>query len=779
MKILILFANILYAFFKLFPVKSNRVLFLSRQTNRRSLDFSLIRKELLRWNPEIRTVFICKRFTGKERSPLVLLSYGGTLLKICWHLARTNVVVLDSYSIPVSVLRHRKNLQVIQIWHAMGKIKKSGYAALGKAGGRSKREAKIFKMHKNYTAVITGGSAWDPYYCASFGVDEGILHNLGLPRADYLLRRKDAIREKVVEAYPELETKKLVLYAPTFRNGTFDGYQDLEEASDPSSCILVPRMHWKQASTNSGTDEESETDESDEAEFNEAAEDFESSESELSADTDSEEDKVPFSEFSTLELLAACDYLITDYSAIAVEAAVINKKTLYYCFDYDDYERDVGLNIDLRAEMPGCVFDNAHDLMNLIMSDSYSQESLDRYREKFLPEDLGNSASKIAGMILHNLFSLSPGPALINPSRLRRAKRDILKYVRLFMLYFSRIVFVRNKYKPSASFRQKIKANISGGFLADQWVLYDFDNNDHSKYLSEFDWYRSRYINAPYNFMLNNKVIADEILQHYIMVPQTIFVKSRGRLMDFGKGVKDTESLCDVLAELGALYCKPLSAGKGKGVYRLAFEDGCYYVDSDPYSREDFKQFLDERDNWFVTECAVQSKYLSDLYDKTTNTIRFIVFKDRETQEFQLFFAVQRIGVFASIPVDNGSRGGLTAKIDLETGMLSYGQTLHSFEQHKVHPDTGVPIEGVAIPNWDKIKEEMIELSNNFPWLNFIAWDILLTEEGICIIEANTSSGVNIVQLWGGQRYGALGDFYRSHAILKSDKEGEEGELDG
>ena len=36
-----------------------------------------------------------------------------------------------------------------------------------------------------------------------------------------------------------------------------------------------------------------------------------------------------------------------------------------------------------------------------------------------------------------------------------------------------------------------------------------------------------------------------------------------------------------------------------------------------------------------------------------------------------------------------------------------------------------------------------------------------------CIIEANTSSGVNIIQLWGGQRNGELGDFYRHYGVIR------------
>ena len=61
----------------------------------------------------------------------------------------------------------------------------------------------------------------------------------------------------------------------------------------------------------------------------------------------------------------------------------------------------------------------------------------------------------------------------------------------------------------------------------------------------------------------------------------------------------------------------------------------------------------------------------------------------------------------------------------------------------------------------------MLELTNKLPYMYFIAWDIIITPNGISVIEANTSSGVNIIQLWGGQRYGELGDFYRHHRAIK------------
>ena len=75
----------------------------------------------------------------------------------------------------------------------------------------------------------------------------------------------------------------------------------------------------------------------------------------------------------------------------------------------------------------------------------------------------------------------------------------------------------------------------------------------------------------------------------------------------------------------------------------------------------------------------------------------------------------------------------------------------------------------------------MLELANKMPYMHFIAWDILIMEDGeICIIEANTSSGVNIIQLWGGRETVWLWGFF-SHAVFQKQrwKEGKGGEGGG
>ena len=39
------------------------------------------------------------------------------------------------------------------------------------------------------------------------------------------------------------------------------------------------------------------------------------------------------SKFSTLDMIKVCDYVITDYSAVCIEASLLNKPVYFYLYD--------------------------------------------------------------------------------------------------------------------------------------------------------------------------------------------------------------------------------------------------------------------------------------------------------------------------------------------------------------------------------------------------------------------------------------------------------------
>jgi len=363
------FLGILYAIFKIRKTNKNKVTFLSRQSDKLTLDFKMTQEELLRVKPETQIVTITSRLEGESSGGI--LKFGIATLKSMYHMANSSVVILDAYWPAVSILNHKKDLTVIQMWHAMGKIKQSGYQTLGKESGRSIDMAHLMKMHEGYTYIIAGGPKWNPFYCLSFNTTEDKLKNYGLPRIDYLLNTKEGNREKILEKYPEFKGKKVVLYAPTFRRNIEIHWEEIVEAVTGEGVVLVVKGHPNQKL-------------------------------EL---TDSMREKGVYDcpEFSSVDMLSLADYIITDYSAIAVEAAVLNVKTLYFCYDYEEYREKNGMNIDLYSVMPGLVFKDADGLAEVIKTDSYDQEKLDKYIRDYLPSDLGHSTEKIVKLIVENM----------------------------------------------------------------------------------------------------------------------------------------------------------------------------------------------------------------------------------------------------------------------------------------------------------------------------------------------------------------------------------------
>ena len=369
--------NVIYFVLKLFPVNRSKVTFLSRQSDELSQDFKMLQERLLAEKPDTRIVSVTNRLEGENSGGM--LKFGISTLKSMYHMATSKVVVLDSYWPAVSILRHKKSLTVVQIWHALGKIKQSGYQTLGKESGRSAEMARLMKMHQGYTYIIAGGKAWNPYYCASFNTTEDSLKNYGLPRIDYLLETQGENRAKVLDAYPEFADKKIVLYCPTFRRNIeihwesiVDSLLSAGQGESASDTALIVKNHPNQK---------------------------------LEI-TDEMRKKGVYDcpDLSSAQLLAAADYLITDYSAISLEGAVLNVKTLYFVYDYEEYRSKNGMNIDLYKEMPGCVFEDADRIAEIINRDDYPVEALESYRSRFLPEELGTSTAKITELILENLL---------------------------------------------------------------------------------------------------------------------------------------------------------------------------------------------------------------------------------------------------------------------------------------------------------------------------------------------------------------------------------------
>lgn len=361
-----LILRFIYFFLKLLPVDEKKLIFCSRQSDRVPLDFILIRDMLRKKDSKIKTVCICKHTGNKLTDHLEFMI---ALLKSMYHMSTSSVCIIDSYWPAVSLLKHKKELTVIQLWHSIGKVKKSGYQTIGLRSGRKSEYAKSLHMHENYDYVIAGAPIWNKFYCESFNIDEDKILNFGLPRVDYLLETEQGNRLRFYSQYPEWEDKKVILYAPTFRRNMKARWQKIIDAVNGKDIVLIIRKHPGQTMDISKTNT----------------------------------NIFILEEWETIDLLAVCDYLITDYSAIAIEAAVLNKKTYYWVYDYDKYIENNGLNIDLYKQFPGYVYSDIERLLEEILLKESIDDTYAMYSREYLPNDLGKSTERIVDTIIKSM----------------------------------------------------------------------------------------------------------------------------------------------------------------------------------------------------------------------------------------------------------------------------------------------------------------------------------------------------------------------------------------
>ncbi|WKB35204.1 CDP-glycerol glycerophosphotransferase family protein [Terrilactibacillus sp. S3-3] len=149
------------------------------------------------------------------------------IVKLAYHLATSKFILLDDFFPEVYPLKIRKHAELIQLWHAVGAFKTFGYSRMGRAGGPSP-DSKNHK--KNYTKAIVSSKNVAKHYAEGFGIDIDKVVATGIPRTDVFFDQE--YQEKVKKAnaeHPYLQNKKVILFAPTFRgNGQQSAYYPME-----------------------------------------------------------------------------------------------------------------------------------------------------------------------------------------------------------------------------------------------------------------------------------------------------------------------------------------------------------------------------------------------------------------------------------------------------------------------------------------------------------------------------------------------------------------------
>lgn len=326
--------------------------------------------------------------TRRGEGALGRLAPIAAIVRSGFHLATARVVVVDDYFFPMYVITPRPGTTRVQVWHAAGAFKKFGYSVADRSFGVDEEFLGKVRIHSNYSLALVSSMSVAPHYAEAFGQPLEILTaRTGIPRTDVFgdpdLRAAAEARARA--AFPQLSGKTVVLYAPTFRGeavgrARYEGTLDLERMHEVlgDDHVVLLRLHP----------------------FVREGLVIPSALAGFTLDACGYPD--------VNELMLVSDILVTDYSSVIYEFALLGRPILFLAPDEDAYDLERGFYFDFRRDAPGPVFETTAELAAAIRGSSFDLDRVQAFaRSSFDVADGGATRRLVDQVILPALDGTS------------------------------------------------------------------------------------------------------------------------------------------------------------------------------------------------------------------------------------------------------------------------------------------------------------------------------------------------------------------------------------
>src|SRR5665647_1801971 len=100
------------------------------------------------------------------------------LVRGMYHVSTAQLVVVDNAFLPVHLAPHRRGTTVVQVWHAVGALKRFGFDA-------PLAEPERTFLHRYYDSVIVSAEAVREPWSTAFRTPIERVAALGTPRTDF------------------------------------------------------------------------------------------------------------------------------------------------------------------------------------------------------------------------------------------------------------------------------------------------------------------------------------------------------------------------------------------------------------------------------------------------------------------------------------------------------------------------------------------------------------------------------------------------------------------
>lgn len=300
-----------------------------------------------------------EKFPELETVKMDSLSYFITALKAKYWITNTNIE---------RGLKFKKKNQIyLNTWHGIA-LKYIGNDCPG-------------RKDYNFDTVdylTVSGSYDEKVFKSAFNAKESSYLRCGMPRNEELWKvdknKKDVLRKKL--NIPE--NKKVILYAPTWRESTDGG----------KSYLIKPPIHFEKWEKELGNEfvvlfrAHHLTTKVLGVEYNEFVRNA--------------------SEYPYVnDLMIIADILITDYSAIAFDFSILCKPILCYAYDYDSYLVERGTYFSMDEKYPNKSCRSEEELLTRIKNINYQYESekTRKFRNEFIQYGLNATEMSVKAIL--------------------------------------------------------------------------------------------------------------------------------------------------------------------------------------------------------------------------------------------------------------------------------------------------------------------------------------------------------------------------------------------
>ncbi len=261
---------------------------------------------------------------GAEKVKIDTLSYFKTALKAKIWITNVNIE---------RGLHFKKNCQIyMNTWHGTGP-KASGNAVKGRND-----------YDFSYVDIIcVDGQHTRNQMINDYNAREENLLFSGRPREDELFTFDETTTDRVRCALSIPEDKKVLLYMPTWReHGNLELSKDLWEKNLSDGFVMLVRAHHFMKSGAGITNNSFWVDVSNYPDVN--------------------------------ELYWISDVLISDYSSAFFDYGLLAKPMVCFAYDYDEFEKETGLIMDLKNEFPSGIKYTEEEVIRFIQSMDFAEE---------------------------------------------------------------------------------------------------------------------------------------------------------------------------------------------------------------------------------------------------------------------------------------------------------------------------------------------------------------------------------------------------------------------